>query len=131
MVAERGQIESIQRGHRILWLYCYRCHRERPFSQVDAWRSAQVRVVRIIQGRTVVLPSKCPTPNIPDDVRKIRAACMYCLHGAMYVTTVERLRATQYGADDLCGCGLPLDHEGPHLDPPYERRKRCHAKRGQ
>lgn len=125
MSGQDEEAKCVQRGYRVMRLYCYHCHQERPFSQVDTWQSAQVRVVRIVEGRAIISASKCPTPNIADDVRKIRAVCMHCLRGAMYVTTVERLEATKYSSELLCGCGLPLDHEEPHLDPPYDRRKRC------
>lgn len=113
------------RGYRILQLYCYCCQRERPFSQVDTWRSPQVQVARIVSGQVKVYSSKCPTPNISDDVRKIRAVCMYCRRGAMYVVTEQRLHESHYRADDLCACGLSLDHDVPHLDPPFVRRQKC------
>jgi hypothetical protein len=61
-------------------------------------------------------------------VRKIRAVCMYCRRGAMYVVTEQCLHASHYSADDLCACGLPLDHEQPHLDPPFVRRQKSRKK---
>ena len=116
---------DVRRGYRILTLYCYGCGRDRPFSQVDTWRSPQIRIARVLKGKITVYESRCPTPNIAEDVRKVRAVCMYCHKGAMYVITADRLESSHYLADLLCGCGLPLGHDGPHLDPPFIRSKKC------
>jgi len=104
-----------KRGYRIMYLYCVQCECERTFSEIDTWRSPQIKIVRTVGGRARIRRSANPTPNIPRGARLIRAICMYCRTGAMYVSTAAALGRSRCGLDFLCACGLPWDHEEPHL----------------
>ena len=111
-----GSHHHAKRGYRIMYLHCVQCECERAFSEIDTWRSPQIKIVRTVRGRARIRRSANPTPNIPKDTRLIRAICMSCRLGAMYVSTAAALERARCGLDFLCACGLPWDHTEPHLD---------------
>ena len=107
----------MKKGYHVLLLWCYTCQREQPFRHVRRRKSVQPHCIRYQDGRSVLVPSANPTPNVDPDIVLFNAACMCCKKGGRYVTTAARLSSSHYGLADLCVCGLPWGHEGKHFKP--------------
>ena len=107
---------SMRRGYRVLYLHCEICAVERPFFRVNSWPSAQKKVIRRVGDKLVAQDSPNALPNIPPEARLVNATCMVCGKTANYVVSVSNLARSKYALGDLCSCGLPAVHHGPHLE---------------
>lgn len=70
---------------------------------------------RRVDGHAVGTYSENETPNLAPDARLARGSCMVCDKSAMYIITDALWAVNNYTLDFLCACGLPWDHESPHL----------------
>lgn len=107
---------SLRRGYRVLYLHCDNCAVERPFYRINSWPSAQKKVIRRVGDKLVAQDSPNALANIPPEDRLVNATCMVCAKTANYVVSITVLSRSKYALSDLCSCGLPAIHHGPHLE---------------